>query len=38
MKLEDKRFAIIGSFINGFTIGFLISITVLPMYGWTGDL
>ncbi len=38
MKFEDKRIAIIGSFINRFTIGFLISVTVLPMYGWTEDL
>lgn len=38
MKFEDKRIAIIGSFINRFTIGFLISLTVLPMYGWKGDL
>lgn len=38
MKFEDKRIAIIGYFINRFTIGFLISVTVLPMYGWTGDL
>ncbi|MFC4802107.1 hypothetical protein ACFPA1_22645 [Neobacillus sp. GCM10023253] len=35
MKFEDKRTAIIGSFINRFTIGFLISVTVLPLYGWT---
>jgi hypothetical protein len=36
MKFEDKRTAIIGSlFINSFTIGFLISVTVLPMDGWT---
>ncbi|MFB3165511.1 hypothetical protein ABLO26_29610 [Neobacillus sp. 179-J 1A1 HS] len=35
MKFEDKRTAIIGSFINRFTIGFLISVTVLPMDGWT---
>lgn len=26
MKFEDKRIAIIGSFINRFTIGFLISV------------
>ena len=38
IKFEDKRIAIIGSFINRFMIGFLISVTVLPMYGWTGDL
>jgi hypothetical protein len=35
MQFEDKRIAIIGSFINRFTIGFFISVTVLPMYGWT---
>ncbi|MES9684926.1 hypothetical protein CN514_12100 [Bacillus sp. AFS001701] len=35
MKFEDKRIAIISSFINRFTIGFLISVTVLPLYGWT---
>ncbi|MBM7692231.1 ascorbate-specific PTS system EIIC-type component UlaA [Peribacillus deserti] len=35
MKFEDKLIAIIGSFINRFTIGFLISVTVLSMYGWT---
>jgi hypothetical protein len=35
MKFKDKRTAIIGSFINRFTIGFLISVTVLPMDGWT---
>lgn len=38
MKFEDKRIAIIGSFINCSTIGFLITVTVLPMYSWTGDL
>jgi thiamine transporter ThiT len=35
MQFEDKHIAIIGSFINRFTIGFFISVTVLPMYGWT---
>ncbi len=35
MKFEDKRIALISSFINRFTFGFIISVTVLPMYCWT---
>jgi fructose-specific phosphotransferase system IIC component len=34
MKFDDKRAALIASFVSRFSIGFLIAIVVLPLPGW----
>ena len=34
LKLEDKRTAMVGAFVNRFSIGFVIGATNLPLASW----
>lgn len=34
LSFSDKRAAMLGAFFNRFATGFLISVSLLPMYGW----
>ena len=34
MTFDDKRSALIASFVSRFSIGFLIAVVVLPLPGW----
>jgi fructose-specific phosphotransferase system IIC component len=34
LKFDDKRAALIASFVSRFSIGFLIAVVVLPLPGW----
>lgn len=34
IKFDDKRAALVASFIDRFAIGFLIAVVVLPLPGW----
>lgn len=38
MELPEQNIAIIGAFVNRFSIGFLIPVTSLPMPGWLQGL
>jgi multisubunit Na+/H+ antiporter MnhB subunit len=34
MRFDDKRAALVASFVSRFSIGFLIAVVVLPLPGW----
>ena len=38
LKLEDKKTAMAGAFVNRFSIGFVIGATNLPLAGWLSGL
>jgi hypothetical protein len=38
LKLEDKRTAMVGAFVNRFSIGFVIGATNLPLASWLSGL
>jgi len=38
LKLEDKRTAMVGAFVNRFSIGFVIGATSLPLASWLSGL
>ncbi len=38
LKLEDKKTAMAGAFVNRFSIGFVIGATNLPLAGWLRGL
>jgi hypothetical protein len=38
LKLEDKRAAMAGAFVNRFSIGFVIGATNLPLAGWLNGM
>ena len=38
LKLEDKKTAMVGAFVNRFSIGFVIGATDLPLAGWLSGL
>jgi hypothetical protein len=38
LKLEDKKAAMAGAFVNRFSIGFVIGATNLPLAGWLNGI
>ena len=38
LPMEDKRTAMIGAFINRFSIGFVIAVSTLPLPSWASGL
>ena len=38
LEFPDKKAALLGAFINRFTIGFVIGISTLPLPGWAHGL
>ena len=38
LEFPDKKAAMLGAFINRFSIGFVIGIASLPLPGWAGGL